>query len=178
MCGPIKSPLTGFGQCSDIAPIRLDASAAVTVHRRKIRIGHDRLVSERLEVLRDPLTLGRGFQENSHPGPAPEHGRKAFAGRCNSSIDDLTTLHDDADLTFLFVQVDGTILHGWSSPLRLKSAFQQCGAQATTSLRRPAASSYLRPTLWHLRSNATRQRPCSGASQRGELSTATMSHPR
>src|SRR6516225_7325394 len=110
----------------------------------KIRIGHDHLVSKRLEVLRDPLTFGRRLQENSHRGPAPEHGRQAIAGRRDSPVDDLTALPDNPDLTFLFVQIDGTILHGWSSPLRLKSAFQQCGAQATTSLRRPAASSYLR----------------------------------
>src|SRR3989442_13262058 len=100
MCGPIKSPLTGFGQCSDIAPIRLDASAAVTVHRRKIRVGHDRLVSESLEVLRDPLPFGRGFQDNSHPRPAPDHDGKAFAGRSNSPIDELTLLHTSSKLTF------------------------------------------------------------------------------
>jgi hypothetical protein len=40
------------------------------------------------------------------------------------SVEHLAGLGDDPYLTFFFVQVDGTILHGWSSPLRLKSAFQ------------------------------------------------------
>ena len=35
----------------------------------------------------------------------------------------LTTLRHDPNLTFLFVQVDGTIVHAWPSPVRLKSAF-------------------------------------------------------
>src|ERR1700680_1105057 len=62
-------------------------------------------------------------------GRPPEHGRKAFAGCGDSSVDDLAALRDDADLTFLFVKIDGTILHGWSSPLRLKSEVQPCGGQ-------------------------------------------------
>jgi hypothetical protein len=44
---------------------------------------------------------------------------------------------------FLLAEVDGTILHGWS-PLCALSASSQCGAEATTSQRGPAASSYLR----------------------------------
>src|SRR5476649_1910583 len=69
-------------------------------------------------------------------GPAPEHRRQALASGRDSSVDDRTALRDNTDLTFILVQVDGTILNGWSSPLRLKSAFQQCGAQAITSLRK------------------------------------------
>jgi hypothetical protein len=40
------------------------------------------------------------------------------------TLEHLPTLRDDPDLTFLLVEIDGTILHGWSSPLRLKSASQ------------------------------------------------------
>jgi hypothetical protein len=70
----------------------------------------------------------------------PQNRRQSIAGRRDSSVDDLRALGDDPDLAFFLVQVDGTMLHGWSSPLRLTSV-QQHGAQATTSLRRPAASS-------------------------------------
>jgi len=81
-------------------------------------------VAERLEVLRDPLALRGGLQQNPHRAPPFEHGREAIAGRRDASVEHLTTLCDNPDLTVLFMQIDGTIVHGWSSPVRLKSAFQ------------------------------------------------------
>src|SRR5262249_22428796 len=117
-------PLTRFEQRGDIAPIRLDASAALAIHGGERRISHDYLVAEGFEVLRDPLTLSRGLQQNAHGRPPPEDARKPLARRRNPPVDDLTALRDDPDLTFLLVEVDGTILHGWSSPLRLTSACQ------------------------------------------------------
>ena len=75
--------------------------------------------------------------------PLPEmQGRQVIARRGNPTVDDLAALRDDAHLAFLFVEVDGTILHGWSPLLRLERVFA-CGAEATTSRRGPAASSYL-----------------------------------
>jgi hypothetical protein len=120
---------------------RSDASAALAVHGRERRIGHDHLVAEGLEVLRYPLALGRRLDQNPHRASAFEQGRESIAGRRDASVERLTALRDDPDLTVFLVEIDGTILHGWSSPVRLNSAGQQCGAQATTSLRRPAASS-------------------------------------
>jgi hypothetical protein len=59
---------------------------------------------------------------SEHRRPPPEDGRQSLACRRDASVDNLTTLRDDPDLTFLLVEVDGTILHGWSSPVRLTSA--------------------------------------------------------
>jgi hypothetical protein len=49
--------------------------------------------------------------------------RQAIAGRHDASVEHPTAVRHDSDLTFLLVEIDGTIRHGWSSPLRLKSAF-------------------------------------------------------
>ena len=96
-----------------------DAGPVLTIHGRERRIGHDHLVAEGLEVLRDSLALGGGLQQHPHRA----HGRKAFARRGDASVERCTALRDDPDLTVLLVEIDGTILYGWSSPLRLKSAF-------------------------------------------------------
>jgi len=110
----ITSPVTRVRQRGDVAPIGFDASAALTIHGRKRRVGHDHLVAEGLEVLRHPLALGGGLQQNPHRAPPLKHGREAIAGRRDASVEDLTTLRHDPNLTFPFVQVDGTIVHGWS----------------------------------------------------------------
>jgi hypothetical protein len=140
----IAAPLARLCQGRHVPPIRLDAAAAVAIHRGEIRIGHDHLMAERLQVLRDPLTLRRRLEQNAHPRPAPEHGRQTLTRGRDPSIDDFTVLRHDSDLTFLLVKIDGTILPGWSSPCASRARSASVGAQATTSLRRPAASSYLR----------------------------------
>src|SRR5262245_37719889 len=118
----ITAPLTRVRQRSDIAAISFDASAALAIHGRERRIGHNHCVAEGLEVLRHPLTLGGGLQQNPHWAAPFEHGREAIARRRDASVEDLTTLRNNPDLTVLLMQIDGTILHGWSSPVRLKSA--------------------------------------------------------
>jgi len=112
----IAAPLTRLHQGRHVPAIGFNAAAAVAIHRREIRIGHDDLMAERLQVLRDPLTLGRRLEQNAHARPTPEHGCQANARRRDPSIDDVTLLCHDPALTFLLVKVDGTILHGWSSP--------------------------------------------------------------
>ncbi len=47
---------------------------------------------------------------------APVHGE--FQNARDPSVDHLATLRENPNLAFFFVQVDGTILHGWSSPVR------------------------------------------------------------
>jgi hypothetical protein len=121
----ITAPLTRLRQRDYIAPIGLDASAALAVHGRERRIGHNHLVAEGLQVLRHPLALGRRLEQNPHRASPFEQGREPLAGRRDASVDRLTALRDDPDLTFLLVEIDGTILHGWSSPsMRLESACQ------------------------------------------------------
>jgi hypothetical protein len=70
-----------------------------------------------------PLTLGRRLEQNAQARPTPEHRRQPIARRRDPSVDDSTILQDDPDLTFLLVKIDGSIFHGWSSPVRLTSAF-------------------------------------------------------
>ena len=92
MRGAIHPSLTRVRQGGDVPPIGLNAPAAVAIHRREIGIGHDHLVSERLQVLRNPLTLGRRLEQNAHARPSPKHRRQAIARRRDPSVDDLTAL--------------------------------------------------------------------------------------
>jgi hypothetical protein len=73
-------------------------------------------------MLRDPLTFRRRFDQNPHPGAAPEHRGQPFPRRQDAAVDDFTIRRDNPDLAVSFMQIDGTILHGWSPSLRLKSA--------------------------------------------------------
>src|SRR6516164_4846347 len=79
-------------------------------------------------MLRHPLALGRGLDEDAHPRAPPEHVREPVARRQDPLIDDLPTLRHDPNLAFLLMQIDGTILHGWSPLLRLERV-SQCGAR-------------------------------------------------
>ena len=63
MRGAITSLVTRVRQRGDIASIGLDPSAAAPIHRHEIRIRDDDFVAECLQVLRDPLALGRGLQQ-------------------------------------------------------------------------------------------------------------------
>jgi hypothetical protein len=144
MRGTTTAPLIGLRQGGHIASVGLDASAPVAVHRRKIRIGHDDVVAKRLGVLRDPLALGRGFQHNSHRPSSPEQGGQAVAGRRDASVLHLTVVHHDPDLAFLLVEIEGTIRHGLVFSFAPQERVSAMWSASTTSLRRPAASSYLR----------------------------------
>jgi hypothetical protein len=123
MGSAVRAVVTGLGQSGDVATIRLDASAAVFVHWSIVRIGDDDFVSELLEVLGDPFTLRRSLYENAHGRSTPEDVCQSFACRRDAPVDDLAARHHYPNLTFFLVQVDGTILHGWSPLLRLERVF-------------------------------------------------------
>src|SRR5438445_12998412 len=74
-------------------------------------------------MLGDPFALRRCLHENAHPRPTPEDVREALTRRGNPVIDHLTRRRRNANLTFFLVEVDGTILHGWSPLLRLERVF-------------------------------------------------------
>jgi hypothetical protein len=73
-------------------------------------------------MLRDPLTFGRRFDQNPHPGATRENRAQPIPRGQDAAIDDFAMRRHNPDLAFSFVQIDGTILHGWSPSLRLKSA--------------------------------------------------------
>jgi hypothetical protein len=115
----IRPVLTRVGEARDISAIGFDATTSVTVHRGVIGIRDDHVVRELLDVLRDPFTLGRRLNQNPYPRSAPKHTPQSIASGCNALVDRLHRLSDNPNLTFLLVEIDGTILHGWSPLLRL-----------------------------------------------------------
>src|SRR5262245_19447168 len=115
----VEPMATRLGEGRDIAPIGFHASAAMPIHQAVIRISDDDLVAQRLEMLRHPFTLGRGFDQNPGVWTPPEERGQSITRRANAQIDHLAALRKDPHLAFLLVQVDGTILHGWSPLLRL-----------------------------------------------------------
>jgi len=75
-------------------------------------------VAEPLEVLRDPLALGRRLEQDARARAPAEEGGEPLAWRANPLLQ-----HDraggvlDADLGFLLVHVHAHMVHGWP-PLR------------------------------------------------------------
>ena len=124
-----------------ITPIRLHAPAPFGIHRRVIRIRHNHRVAQALDRLRHPFAFGRRLEE--HPGARPrlEQGGEFRPRTLNPPLADLTLRRQDADLTFRLC-TSMPICSMAGLPLCALSAFNDCGAQATT-WGRPAASSYL-----------------------------------
>src|SRR4030095_11031532 len=111
---------TRLGGGRSIALIGFYASATMPIHQAVIWISHDDLVAQRLEVLRHPFTFGRGFDQNPRVWAPPEECSQSMTRRANALIDHLPALRQDSHLAFFLVQVDGTMLHGWSPLLRLR----------------------------------------------------------
>ena len=103
------------------ATVGVDASAAVPIHQAVILIRHDDVVTQRLEMLCHPFTLGRGFDQNPGLWTSPEECGQSITRRANVLIEHFPALRQNAHLAFFLVEVDGTIIHGWS-PLALLSA--------------------------------------------------------
>jgi len=76
-----------------------------------------------LQVLRDPLTLRRGLYENAHPRSTPEHVTEALTRGGDALVNNLPVVGHETNLTFSLVEIDGTILHGWSPLVRLQRVF-------------------------------------------------------
>src|SRR4030095_1613046 len=107
-------------EARDSARIGFHASATFPINQAVIRISHDDLVAQRLEMLRHPFTFGRGFDQNPRVWAPSEECSQSITRRANALIDHLAALRQDSHLAFFRVQVDGTMLHGWSPLLRLR----------------------------------------------------------
>src|SRR5215510_1449317 len=115
----IHALATRLDQRRYIAAIGLHASAPIPVHQCVIGIGDHHVVPQRLQVLRYPFTFSRGLDQDAGVGATPEERGQVTTRRRNPAVNYLAALCDDSHLAFLFVQVDGTILHGWSPLVRL-----------------------------------------------------------
>lgn len=109
MRASINPVATRLGQGRDIAAIGLHASAAMPIHQAVIWIRHDDLVTQRLEMLGHPFSLGRGFDHDPGVWTSPEECGRSITRRANALIDHLPARHHDSHLAFVFVQVDDTI---------------------------------------------------------------------
>jgi len=105
---------------------------------------------------RHPLTRQRAThslsveasEEDPRPGPPAEHRGEALRLGADPLLDELTTLSENASLSFPLVDVDANMVHG--RPL-LSAALTACCSRgavyATTSSERRAASSDLSSAL-------------------------------
>src|SRR5207245_8578251 len=131
-----------------IAPIRLGAPGARGIHRCVIRIGHQHLVAERLQVSRDPLALRTRLEQDLRPRAIPQHRGEALATRDDPALGDGPVRVADAELALALVQIQSYDIHGGWPPggaprRKTVSAFPYCGALAchhVTVEVQPAAS--------------------------------------
>jgi hypothetical protein len=122
MSGAVIAVETRVGQSGGVSAICLDAATASGIHRAVIRICHDHLVPQAFQMARDPLAFGRRFDQNPRPCATPEDRGEPIPRGQDAAVNDFTIRGDNPDLAFSFVQINGTIVHGWSPSLRLKSA--------------------------------------------------------
>ena len=114
MRGPIDPPPARDRQRRHIPFVGLDLARPRPIHRRVIRIGHDHLVAERLELLRDPLALGTALQQNPQARPTAEDPIELRPRRVDPTIQDhRLLLIENPNLTTSQMQINGTIFHGW-----------------------------------------------------------------
>src|SRR4029450_8359499 len=92
MRASINPMATRFGEGRDIATIGFHASATMPIHQAVIRISHDDLVAQRLEMLRHPFTFGRGFDQNPRVWAPPEECSQSITRRANALIVHLPAL--------------------------------------------------------------------------------------
>jgi hypothetical protein len=99
----INPALTRFRQGCDIPSVGLHPPVSLTIHRCVIGIRDDDLMTKRLEVLCDPFTFRRGFEQNAHPRSAPERRGESVSRRRNATVKDIARFGHDPNLTFLLV---------------------------------------------------------------------------
>ncbi len=133
--GPVDRPVgaepRGLHQGPGIAPIGLDPAAPGGVHRREVGVRHDHRVSERLQVPRHPLALGRGLQQYPRRRPVPQHCGEPLPAGDDPAFDDLPVLGENAELALALVQINPYDIHGgwpsrWRPRARVKVVGRNC----------------------------------------------------
>src|SRR5437867_7722516 len=134
---PVGAEAACLRQSARIAAVGLHLALTLGIHRRVVRVGDEDRVSKVLETPGHPLALGAGFDQDADPRVGPEHRGEAVALGPDATLDDLTVLFENADLTHPLPEIYGTMGHGWSSSgCALERVDKACGAiLATTSLR-------------------------------------------
>ena len=135
----------GIHQRLGVPAIRLHPPAARGVHRREVGIRHDHLVPQLLEAAGDPFALGRGLDQDAGPRALAQRLSEPVVSCHDAPLDDLAVIAEPTDLTFILVDVDANVLHGWP-PSSCGSDRVEHGvdpATGTTSGWGSAASSHL-----------------------------------
>ena len=118
----IRTQPTGVRQGLGIAPIHVDAPAALGVPRRVVGIGNDDLVTQRLQALGDPRSFSRGLEQDAGPRTLGKHRPKPFPLRMETLMEHLAGLGDQTNLTLILMHIDANIVHGWS-PVQTSPSF-------------------------------------------------------
>src|SRR6266545_8192107 len=141
MRGAVGAEHARVPQRAGVPAVGLHLAGAGSVHGGEVRIPHDDLVPQPLQAARHPFTLGRGLEQDPAAGPVAEYGREALGLRADPLLDQLAPFGQDTDLTFLLVDVNANMVHGWPLLSAAMTACSSCGAvYATTLSERPAAS--------------------------------------
>jgi hypothetical protein len=116
MSGTVRAEQTGLLEGPGVPPIGLDLPGPRGIHRREVRVCHHNLVTQGLEAPSDPFTLGRGLDEDPSAWPSAQHLSEPLGLGADAAFHHFAGLREQADLTFLLVQIGANILHGWPPP--------------------------------------------------------------
>jgi hypothetical protein len=71
-------------------------------------------MTQGLQALCHPCTLGRGLKQDAGRRAPSKHGGEPLAVRLETLMQDLTGGGEGAHLALLFVHIDANIFQGWS----------------------------------------------------------------
>src|SRR5689334_2006825 len=112
----IRAEATRLHERPCIAAIGLRPPRASGVHRRKVRIRHDHIVPELLEMPRDPLTLRARLDEHARRRAIPENRTEPLPARHDATLFHRSIIPPDAQLTLAFVEIESYRIHGGWPP--------------------------------------------------------------
>ena len=109
----VATEATGIHQRASVAPVRLRPAGARRVHGCEVRVGHDHLMTQLLEVARDPFAFCAGLQKHARRPVVAEHLSEALPCGRDPALLEGAVLVSDAELTLEFVQIKTYREHGW-----------------------------------------------------------------
>src|ERR671920_1229616 len=109
----VGAEAASLAERAGVALIRLHLLAAGGVHGREVRVGDNHLVAELFKETCNPLTLGRGLDEDARPWPLGEQGVETRSLGLDTALNQLTVFGQNTDLAGGLVDIYPDVFHDW-----------------------------------------------------------------
>src|SRR5687768_15560906 len=117
MCLSVRSEPAGLHQRVGIPAICFHTAVSCGVHGREVRVRYNHLVTEALEVARDPLALRARLEKNTRGRELPQDCAEPVAARDDAAFLDPAVLVSDAELALALVKIESYGSHRAGLPV-------------------------------------------------------------